>query len=67
TGWSSNPSSPSSHSCDVRGQWARQVSRPSADRLPEQFAIFAQFIFLFYVSDRAVTSRHGFNRAETSA
>jgi len=35
--------------CEVRGQWARQVSRPSADRLPEQFAIFAQFI-LFYVA-----------------
>jgi hypothetical protein len=30
-----------------RGQWARQVSRPSADRLPEQFAIFAQSILCF--------------------
>ena len=30
-----------------RGQWARQVSRPSADRLPEQFASFAQLFFIY--------------------
>jgi hypothetical protein len=50
-----------------RGQWARQVSRPSADRLPEQFAIFAQFIFYFMFQIALLRQGTAFSRAETSA